>query len=145
MSHSAIALVREHVPEPLRKKLLGHFVSEELADSLDRHYVLDVAGDHEARSRPRRTSMRRSPPSARRRLLAQKIGALALVPFIAMLIWHGIDHNVPLFLASFAGFFVALLGIINIAKNAALWRCARPNTSSPNIIFSFPCSCRSRC
>jgi hypothetical protein len=33
-----------------------------------------------------------------------------------MLIWHGIDHSVPLFLASFAGFAVALLGIIKLAK-----------------------------
>ena len=36
------------------------------------------------------------------------IGALALVPFIALLILHGVDHDVPLFLASFAGFAVAL-------------------------------------
>ena len=33
-----IALVREAVPEPTRKQLLGHFVSEDLADALDRHY-----------------------------------------------------------------------------------------------------------
>ncbi|HUF40376.1 MAG TPA: hypothetical protein VMR20_00365 [Verrucomicrobiae bacterium] len=41
-----IALAREDVSEALRKKLLGHFVSEELADALDRHYTLDAAGDH---------------------------------------------------------------------------------------------------
>jgi hypothetical protein len=52
--------------------------------------------------------------------MAQKIGASALVPFIAMLVWHGIDHGVPLFLASFAGFTVALLGIINIPKMRTL-------------------------
>ncbi len=27
--------------------LLGHFVSDELADGLDRHYLYDAAGDYE--------------------------------------------------------------------------------------------------
>src|SRR5262249_52059050 len=40
-----VALVQEEVPLLLRQILLGHFVTEELADSLDRHYVLDVQGD----------------------------------------------------------------------------------------------------
>jgi Na+/H+ antiporter NhaD/arsenite permease-like protein len=111
-----IALIREHVPEPLRKKLLGHFVSEDLADSLDRHYLLDAAGDPIGALQAEKSVDDALAAAARRRVLAQKIGALALVPFIGMLIWHGIDHNVPLFLASFTGFFVALLGIINIPK-----------------------------
>jgi hypothetical protein len=42
------------------------------------------------------------------------------VPFIGMLIWHAIDHSVPLFLASFTAFFVAMLGIIRIFKKRAL-------------------------
>jgi Na+/H+ antiporter NhaD/arsenite permease-like protein len=96
--------------------LLGHFVSEELADSLDRHYVLDAGGDHAGALAAEKNVDDTLAAAARRRVLAQKIGALALVPFIAMLIWHGIDHDVPLFLASFAGFFVALLGIINIPR-----------------------------
>ena len=50
---------------------------------------------------------RRWPASGSR---AQKIGAFALVPFVALLILHGINHDVPLFLASFAGFFAALAG-----------------------------------
>ena len=41
-----IALIRSEVQESTRKKLLAHFVSEELANSLDRHYSFDVAGDH---------------------------------------------------------------------------------------------------
>src|SRR5688572_5803927 len=40
-----VALVREEVPEAIREQLLGRFVSEELAESLDRHYVLREAGD----------------------------------------------------------------------------------------------------
>jgi hypothetical protein len=42
-----IALVRANVPEAMRRKLLGHFVSEDLADAFDRHYVCDAAGDEE--------------------------------------------------------------------------------------------------
>ena len=37
-----------------------------------------------------------------------------------MLVWHGMDHRLPLFLASFAGFVVALLGIIKIPNMRAL-------------------------
>ena len=115
-----IALVHENVPEALRKKLLGHFVSEELADALDRHYVLDAAGDHRGALEAEKTVDETIASFAGQRRRAQKIGALALLPFIALLIAHGINHEVPLFVASFTGFFVALLGIINIPKMRAL-------------------------
>jgi hypothetical protein len=111
-----IALVHEGVTTITRRKLLGHFVSVDLADTLDRHYTLYAAGHHqgalEAEKRVDETLL----ALGRRRRLAQKIGALALVPFIALLILHALDHDVPLFLASFAGFIVALLGILNITK-----------------------------
>src|SRR4029453_13900030 len=45
------ALVQEDVPVETRQELLGHYVSDELADSLDRHYVLDLAGDDEGARR----------------------------------------------------------------------------------------------
>ena len=47
-------------------------------------------------------------------------GALALIPFAALLIVHGFNHQVPLFLASFAGFAVATIGIVRIPKMRAL-------------------------
>lgn len=50
------------------------------------------------------------------RIRSQLIGSLSLIPFIGLLIWHGIDRTVPLFWASFAGFAVALTGIISIPK-----------------------------
>jgi Citrate transporter len=115
-----IALVHENTSEITRKKLLGHFVSEDLADVLDRHYVLDAAGHHQGALEAEKSVGETLLALGRRRRLAQRIGGLALVPFIAMLILHGIDHEVPLFLASFAGFIVALLGIINIPKMRAL-------------------------
>jgi hypothetical protein len=115
-----IALVHESVPEITRKKLLGHFVSEDLADALDRHYVLDAAGHHQGALEAEKGVDETLLALGRRRRLAQKIGALALLPFIALLVLHGINHEVPLFLASFAGFIAALLGIINIPKMRAL-------------------------
>jgi Na+/H+ antiporter NhaD/arsenite permease-like protein len=115
-----IALVYESVPEAMRKKLLGHFVSEELAEALDRHYLLAAAGDHRGALDAEKTVDETIASFARQRRHAQKLGALALLPFIALLIAHGINHQVPLFLASFAGFFVALLGIIKIPKMRAL-------------------------
>jgi hypothetical protein len=115
-----IALVRAGVPEATRQKLLSHFASEDLAEALDRHYVLDAAGQHQEALEAERSVDETLLALGRRRRLAQKIGALALVPFIALLIAHGINHQVPLFLASFAGFLVALLGIINIPRMRSL-------------------------
>jgi Na+/H+ antiporter NhaD/arsenite permease-like protein len=115
-----VALVHEGVPEGTRKKLLGRFVSEDLAESLDRHYVLNVAGDHAGALTAERKVDDTLAAFARRRKVSQKFGALALIPFIGMLVWHGMDHSMPLFLASFAGFIVALLGIVNIPKMRAL-------------------------
>ncbi len=115
-----IALVHEDVPETTRKKLLGHFISEDLAEALDRHYVLDASGDHHGALESAKVVHQTIASFAKRRKQAQKVGALALIPFVGLLIAHGINHNVPLFLASFAGFFAALVGILNIAKMRAL-------------------------
>jgi hypothetical protein len=115
-----IALVHESVAPGTRKQLLGHFVSEDLADALDRHYVLDDAGDHRGALEAESIVDATIASFARRRRWAQKIGALALVPFIGFLVAHGINHNVPLFLASFVAFCVALIGIANIPKMLAL-------------------------
>jgi hypothetical protein len=115
-----VALVREEVTEVTRRELLGRFLSEDLAESLDNHYVLQAVGDQAGALAAQRQVDRTLAASARRRKIAQRLGALALIPFIGMLVWHGLDHRVPLFLASFAGFFVALLGIAAIPKMRAL-------------------------
>jgi hypothetical protein len=114
------ALVREHVPQSVRRKLLAQFVSEGLADSLDRHYVLDVAGDREGALEAEHSVDAALLALAPVRRRAQKIGALSLLPFLAMLIVHAFGHSVPLFLASFAGFLAALMGIAHIPKMRAL-------------------------
>jgi hypothetical protein len=51
---------------------------------------------------------------------AQKLGALALIPFAAMLLVHGLNHRVPLFLASFVAFVAALPAIWRIPKMRTL-------------------------
>ncbi len=115
-----LALVRERVPEATRKGLLGHLVSEDLADSLDRHYILDAAGDHEGALEAERSVDETLASLAHVRRRAQKIGALALLPFAGFLVLHGFHHETPLFLASFAGFAVAVLGVAAIPKMRAL-------------------------
>jgi hypothetical protein len=114
------ALVREQVPADIRQEVLGHYTSQELAFSLDRHYVLDAAGDDEGAMLAEQYLDETLADTARRRRRAQVIGALALIPFAALLIVHGIDHHVPLFFASLAGFAFALAGIAGIPKMRAL-------------------------
>ncbi len=111
-----LALVREDVPPPVRKKLLAHFVSEDLAASLDRHYELDVAGDQQGMLAAEQEADEVLAVMGSVRKRAKVLGILAFVPFVALLIVHGMHHEVPLFLASFAGFFLASLGILRITK-----------------------------
>jgi hypothetical protein len=114
------ALVQEGVPPAISEELLGHHTSQELAHSLDRHYALDAAGDDKGAMLAAQYVDDALAATARTRRRAQLFGALALLPFVGLLILHGIDHRVPLFLASFAGFAVAMLGIIAIPKMRAL-------------------------
>ncbi len=115
-----IALIHEDVPEATRRLLLGHFIAEELADGLDRHYVLDAAGQYEAAFQAEQTVDEVLAVMAGVRQRAQKIGAFALVPFVGLLILHGIHHEVPLFLASFAGFVAALPAMADLPKMRSL-------------------------
>lgn len=113
-------MFRENVPKETRKSLLGQFVSEELADSLDRHYQLAFARDREGAAQAERAICETLAALAPVRRRAQTIATLALVPFIGLLVLRGIDRRLPLFWASFAGFFCALLGIARIPKMRAL-------------------------
>jgi Citrate transporter len=115
-----LALFRENVPEQTRKNLLGHFVSEELAGSLDRHYQLSFARDQEGAREAERGIHETLASLGHLRRRAQKIGAIAVVPFVGLLILHGVDNRLPLFWASFAGFLCALWGIARIPKMRAL-------------------------
>ncbi len=115
-----LALIEEDVPLETRRLLLGHFVAEELADGLDRHYILDAAGEYEEAFQAEQAVDEVLVVMGRVRRRAQMLGGLALIPFAALLIVHGIHHEVPLFLASFAGFFAALPAIAGLPRMRAL-------------------------
>ena len=115
-----LAMVREQVPIEVRKKTLGHLVNEDLADSLDEHYLLANAGDHAGAHKAEKQVDEVLASLASFRRQAQMVGALALIPFVALLVLHGFNHEVPLFLASFAGFAVAIFGIFKISKMRGL-------------------------
>lgn len=115
-----LSLFREGVPEAARKSLLGHFVSEELADSLDWHYQLAFARDLEGAKQAEYSIDEALASLAHLRRRAQKIAVIALVPFLGILILHGFDERLPLFWASVAGFVCALWGIARIPKMRAL-------------------------
>ena len=91
-------------------------LDDELARPLDNRYVLMVLGDAEAADRADTAVNEAIDALKPRRLLAQKIGALALIPFIGLLVTHAINHHVPLFFSSCAGFVVAFLGIASIPR-----------------------------
>jgi len=115
-----LALVHEDVEVGARRLLLGHFVSDELADGLDRHYLYAAAGDDESAFRAEQAVEEVLATTAGVRSRAQKIGAFAILPFILMVIVHGFNNEVPLFLASFAGFAAALPAIWTIPKMRGL-------------------------
>ena len=127
------ALVREGVPEDTRTLLLGFFVAEELADSLDRHYVYDVAGEYELALQAELAVDEVLAAMAKRRRSAQKIGALALLPFMAMLVVHGVYHQFPLFIAAFVGFLAALPAIGRIPRMRGLAPRRGPDDSAVSI------------
>jgi len=114
------ALVAEDVRHDVRQKLLGAFVAGEWAETLDRHYVLTAQGDLAAAERADDPVEAALAETRKRRLQAQWIGGLAFIPFLGLLLWHGMDHNVRLFWASFAGFAVAFLGIISLPRTRRL-------------------------
>lgn len=111
-----IALIRADVPELTRKILLGHFVSDELADGLDRHYIYAQEGLDEQAFMAELAVDESLAAIAHDRKRAQRVAAFALVPFFALLIVHGVNNDVPLFLASFAGFLAALPGIARLRR-----------------------------
>ena len=115
-----LALVHSELGPDVRRLLLGHFASEELADGLDRHYLYAAAGRDEEAFRAELAVDEVLASMAERRKRAQQLGALSLIPFIALLVAHTLDNDVPLFLASFAGFVAALPAIARIPKMRAL-------------------------
>jgi Na+/H+ antiporter NhaD/arsenite permease-like protein len=110
------ALVAEGVRSEVRQKILAAFATGELAATLDAHYVAAARGDAVGADPADDPLEQVLSTTRKRRLKAQWIGALAFIPFIGLLVWHAVDHDVRLFYASFAGFAVALLGIWSLPR-----------------------------
>jgi hypothetical protein len=115
-----IAMIRADVPELTRKILLGHYVTDELADGLDRHYIYAQEGLDEQAFMAELAVDDALAATAYDRKWAQRIAAFALLPFFALLVVHGLVNEVPLFLASFAGFVAALPGIFTLSRTRRL-------------------------
>jgi Na+/H+ antiporter NhaD/arsenite permease-like protein len=113
------ALAAEGIPEHRRRQLLGAFVSEDLAEPLDAHYQA-THGGKQGRDASLTDIQEKLEQVRRRRIQAQRVGGLSFIPFIGLLAWHAVDHDVPLFWASFAGFAVAFLGIVSLKNTRTL-------------------------
>ncbi len=114
------ALIHEDVPPNVRRRMLGLFVSEELAEALEEHYQHLVHHQDLPRDESEikvRESIERISHQRRR---AQLIGSLAFIPFIGLLVVHAVHEEMPLFLTSVAGFVAAFIGIARIPKMRAL-------------------------
>lgn len=114
------AMVNEQVPKKARLALLGHYVAENLAETLDDYYV-HVFGRDDGKAKDAASTLERALESQRKkRVAAQRTAALAFVPFIGLLIAHAVNHEVPLFLSSFAGFLAALVAVWPYVRTRAL-------------------------
>ncbi|MBK6880863.1 MAG: hypothetical protein IPH01_08850 [Elusimicrobia bacterium] len=114
------ALVNEHFPREKRIRLLDKYLDAGLADTLDDYYV-HVFGRNDHKADESAVQLARTMDRvAGERRFAQKIGVLSFAPFIGLLIVHAINHDIPLFVASFAGFAVAFLGIAALPKTRGL-------------------------
>jgi len=110
------ALVAEGIRPEVRQKVLAAFATEELAATLDRHYVAADRGDVVGADRADDPVQAALAATRERRLQAQWVGGLAFIPFIGLLVWHALDHGVRLFYSSFAGFAVAVVGIASLPR-----------------------------
>ena len=115
-----VAMVREGVPEAARRRLLGEYVSEDLAPSLDQHYVALAAGDTEGAHQHERAARDTLRTLAEQKTQAQRFGLIGMAVFVALLVGHAVNHDIPLFVASFAGFLISLAGILKIPRMRAL-------------------------
>jgi Na+/H+ antiporter NhaD/arsenite permease-like protein len=114
------ALVNEHLPAEKRIPLLGKYLDDSLAEDLDNYYVHTFGRDDHKAGESSRHLEEALASTRRKRRIAQGIGILSFIPFIGLLVLHAINHDVPLFLASFTGFAIAIFGIAQIPKTRSL-------------------------
>jgi Na+/H+ antiporter NhaD/arsenite permease-like protein len=110
------ALVKAGFHPHKRKEMLGIFVSEDIAEILDSYYVCEEQADTKGKENLIAKLKLFFDNIKKQRIRTQKIGVLSFIPFVGFLIWHAVNHNFPLFPASFAGFIVAFAGIFFIFR-----------------------------
>jgi len=139
-----IALIRADVSEPMRRMLLGHFVSEELADGLDRHYGYAQEGLDEQAFRPSSPSTRYSPSRDKCGGALKKSAGLRSCR----------SSPCSWFTASTTRcrcFWLRLPGSsrrsrpFGTSRRCDAWHYARRDRNMPSISFSSRCFSRSRC
>lgn len=118
--HPISAMIRAEVdPETVRKFVID-FLGEEFVDpaiSYYRHRKEDALPTEREQELIDAGIIERLLETTRlQRQASQFWGKLAFLPFIALLFWHARNHDVPLFLSSFAGFAVAVVGIASHRK-----------------------------
>ncbi|MBK8423981.1 MAG: hypothetical protein IPL30_08805 [Elusimicrobia bacterium] len=114
------ALVNEHFPREKRIRLLDKYLDAGLADTLDDYYV-HVFGRNDHKADESAVQLARTMDRvAGERRFAQRVGLFSFLPFIGLLIAHAVNHAIPLFVASFAGFAAAFLGIAALPKTRRL-------------------------
>lgn len=111
-----VALVREDVPIATRRALLAEYTDHALAQPLDQHYELESQGRSPGLDAKETEVKKVLVHLSQARRKAQTIGIIAMLPFVGLLITHGLNHHVPLCLASLAGFAVAMIAIWGIPK-----------------------------
>lgn len=114
------ALVNEHVPREKRVRLLGAYLSNDMAETLDDYYA-HVFGrnDHKAESAARELNDRLEAVRRPRRR-AQTLAGISFVPFVGLLVLHAVNHDVPLFFAPWAAYLVAIFAVASRPKMRGL-------------------------
>jgi Na+/H+ antiporter NhaD/arsenite permease-like protein len=118
--HPISAMIRAGVKPETVKAFVVEFLGEEFVGPVSAYYR-----HRQKHAKPEEREQELIEAGVIERLLettrlqrhaAQFWGKLAFIPFIGLLFWHARDHDVPLFLSSFAGFAVAVLGVWTHAK-----------------------------
>ncbi len=101
-----------------KKKINMSMVDEDIADRRFYHVahygqLADTAHEEKTQASSESPAFLETKP---KRIRAQAIGYISFIPFVSLLIAHGINHEIPLFLASVCGFAVAFIGIAGVPK-----------------------------
>lgn len=118
--HPISAMIRAGVDPETVKAFVSEFLGEEFVEpviSYYRHRQKHAAPEERERELIEAEVIERLLETTRlQRHAAQFWGKLAFIPFVVLLFWHARNHDMPLFVSAFAGFAVAVIGILSHHK-----------------------------